>query len=155
MTGERGLSKAAAVQDIGKLLDIVFAYQDKLSQRGPKVGGPLLFERASLKFNMEREFARTGVDVPFQEGRTLVAIPLAFIPRIIWPDKPDVSTGQLFNHEIIQGEVADTYISPSHVGELYWNYGWPRGDILKDCRYGYFGFPWVEQKQCDKDSIHT
>jgi hypothetical protein len=125
VTGERGLSRAEAVQDIGKLIDIVFAYQDKLSQRGPKVGGPLLFERASLKFNMEREFARTGVDVPFQEGRTLVAIPLAFIPRIIWPDKPDVSTGQLFNHEVIQGEVADTYISPSHVGELYWNYGWP------------------------------
>jgi hypothetical protein len=54
-----------------------------------------------------------------------VAIPLAFVPRLIWPDKPDVPTGQLFNHEIIQGEVADTYISPSHLGELYWNFGWP------------------------------
>jgi hypothetical protein len=125
ITGERGLNRAEAVQDLGKVIDIVLAYQEKLSQRGPQAGGPVLFQRASLKGNIELEFARAGVDVPLQGGRTLVAIPLAFIPRLIWPDKPDVPTGQLFNREIIQGEVADTYISPSHLGELYWNFGWP------------------------------
>jgi hypothetical protein len=41
----------------------------------------------------------------------------------------------------------------SWVSELYWDYGWPRGDILKDCRYAYFGFPWVEQKQCEEDPL--
>jgi hypothetical protein len=125
ITGERGLNRAEAVQNLGKVIDIVLAYQEKISQRGPQAGGPVLFQRASLKGNIELDFARSGIDVPFQAGRTLVAIPLAFIPRLIWPDKPDVPTGQLFNHEIIQGEVADTYISPSHLGELYWNFGWP------------------------------
>jgi hypothetical protein len=125
VTGERGLNRAEAVENLGKVIDIVLAYQEKLSQRGPQAGGPVIFQRASLKGNIEADFARSGVDVPFQNGRTLVAIPLAFVPRLIWADKPDVATGQLFNHEIIQGEVADTYISPSHLGELYWNFGWP------------------------------
>jgi hypothetical protein len=59
------------------------------------------------------------------------------------------------DHGYIPGSVRmdETYtpeLSPprweSWVSDLYWNYGWPRGDILKDCRYGYFGFSWVEQK---------
>jgi hypothetical protein len=125
ISGERGLNRTEAVENIGKVVDIVLAYQEKLSQRAPQAGGPMIFQRASLKANIEADFARSGVDVPFQDGRTLVAIPLAFIPRLIWPDKPDVATGQLFNREIIQGEIADVYISPSHLGELYWNFGWP------------------------------
>jgi hypothetical protein len=126
VSGEQGLNRAQAAENLGRVIDIVLAYQEKLQQRGPKAGGgQTIFERASLKGNVELEFVRVGREVPFQDGRTLVAVPLAFIPRLIWPDKPDVSTGQLFNHEIIRSEFTDTYISPSHVGELYWNYGWP------------------------------
>ncbi|KAE9366948.1 hypothetical protein N431DRAFT_487404 [Stipitochalara longipes BDJ] len=39
------------------------------------------------------------------------------------------------------------------IWDLYNEYGWPRGDALKDCRYGYFGFPWVEKKLCDADPL--
>jgi hypothetical protein len=125
VSGEHGLNRAEAAANLEKVFDLVLAYQDRMDRQESKPGGPLIFQRASLKGNIELEFARVGVDAPFQEGQTLIAIPLAFIPRLIWPDKPDVSTGQLFNHEIFHSEVADTYISPSHLGELYWNYGWP------------------------------
>jgi hypothetical protein len=123
ITGERGLSREEAVQNLGKVIDVVLAYRDKVASRPGD--GQTLFERASLKDNVERIFAHTGVDVPFQEGATLVAIPLAFVPRLILPDKRDVPTGQLFNHEFYRSEFTDTYISPSHLGELYWNFGWP------------------------------
>ncbi len=124
ITGERGMTRTQAAENLGKVLDTVLAYRDKLSQ-GARGGNQTLFQRASLKENVTRAFEHTGVDVPFEEGRTLVAIPLAFIPRLVWPDKPGTATGQLFNHEFFPGGTADTYISPSNLGELYWNFGWP------------------------------
>ena len=59
-----------------------------------------------------------------QNGYTLIPMLAAFIPRIIWPDKLDVQTGQLLNKEFRVSAVAYTYISPSHLGEMYWNFGW-------------------------------
>ncbi len=129
VSGQRGMSREQAAENLGKVIDLVLAYRDKLSQASREGsshgGGQTLFQRSSLKFNVERAFERTGVDVPFQEGHTLVDIPTAFIPRLIWPDKPGAATGQLFNHEMFPGGSANTYISPSTLGELYWNFGWP------------------------------
>jgi hypothetical protein len=67
-------------------------------------------------------------------GATLTPIPAAFIPKLLWPDKPNVAVGQVFNKEFHIGE-ADTYISPSHIGELYWNFGWP-GIVLGSALIG-------------------
>lgn len=39
------------------------------------------------------------------------------------------------------------------VADVYWEYGWPRGDILKHCRYDYFDLPWLEQETCDGDLL--
>ncbi len=130
VSGQHGLSRAQAAANLGKVVDMVLAYRDKLSQSPheggtSREGGQTLFQRASLEANVERAFERTGVDVPFQDGHTLIEIPLAFIPRLVWPDKPGVPTGQLFNHEFFPGGSPDTYISPSSLGELYWNFGWP------------------------------
>ncbi|HKT73917.1 MAG TPA: hypothetical protein VJQ47_13580 [Steroidobacteraceae bacterium] len=139
ITGGRGLSREQAVNNLGKVVDIVLG--SVKSGKGEE-NQASIFERASLKGNVEIAFAHTGVDRPFQEGHTLLAIPLAFIPRIIWPSKPDVQTGQLFNHEFFPGGVADTYISPSHFGELYWNFGWPGiivGMLLIGMLLGFVG----------------
>ncbi len=130
VSGQRGMTRTQAAENLGKVVDVVLAYREKLSQASSadgsaRQGGQSIFQRASLKTNVERAFERTGVDVPFQEGHTLVEIPLAFIPRLVWPDKPGVPTGQLFNHEFYPGGSPDTYISPSSLGELYWNFGWP------------------------------
>src|SRR5262249_8467163 len=122
ITGERGLTRTQAFNAIDKVLAIVLSEAEKQGEPGHKKES--LIARASIKSNFEIEYARTGVDRPFQQGWTLVAIPLAFIPRLIWPNKPDVPTGRLFNHEFFALD-DETFISPSHFGELYWNFGWP------------------------------
>jgi hypothetical protein len=124
VTGDRGLSREEAVRNLSKVIDIVLAYKDTAAERGEQGFHSSLFERLSVKDNMDRLFSHTGDDVPFQRGRTLAAIPLAFVPRIVFPDKFDVPTGQVFNHTFFKSD-DDTYISPSHLGELYWNFGWP------------------------------
>jgi hypothetical protein len=81
-------------------------------------------ERMSLKDNIDMIVARTGADVGYQNGHTIAPLLTVFIPRILWPAKPDVQTGQVLNKEFHLSEQVETYISPSHLGELYWNYGW-------------------------------
>jgi hypothetical protein len=90
--------------------------------------------------------ARTGADVKYQNGHTLVPLLGVFIPRLIWPTKPDVQTGRVINKEFNLSDQEDTYISPSHLGELYWNFGWPGvvlGMPLIGLLLGYVG------KRCD------
>jgi hypothetical protein len=125
ITGERGLSREQAVQNLSKVIDVVLAYRDTAGEHPGQEGRSLFFERLSVKDNIEHVFTHTGVDVPFQRGATLAAIPLAFIPRLVLPDKVDVPTGRLFNHTFYDRSDPDTYISPSSLGELYWNFGWP------------------------------
>lgn len=125
VSGARGLNHAQALENLDKVLEIVLANRDKATEGPPGQRSQTFFERASLKANVELAFQHTGVDVPFRGGDTLVGLLVAFIPRLIWPDKPDVPVGQLFNKEFIRTGEKDTYISPSHFGELYWNFGWP------------------------------
>jgi hypothetical protein len=82
-------------------------------------------ERTTTKGSVELIVSRTGVTQGFQHGYTLLPLLTAFIPRIVWPDKPSIPTGQIMNHEFHVSEAAETFISPSHLGELYWNFGWP------------------------------
>jgi hypothetical protein len=138
ITSERGLSRTQAVNNLSHVIDVVVASVERTHRPGERAS---IFERASLKDNFDLEYARTGVDRPFQNGRTLLAIPLAFIPRMVLPDKPDVETGRLFNHQFYGG-TDDTYISPSHLGELYWNFGWPglvAGMLLIGMLLGFVG----------------
>jgi hypothetical protein len=83
------------------------------------------FERLSLKGSVEMIVDRTGRDVRYQNGYTLSPILSTFIPRLLWSAKPDVPTGRIMNREFQLGDQEETYISPSHIGELYWNFGWP------------------------------
>jgi hypothetical protein len=55
---------------------------------------------------------------------------------------PDVQAGQLMNQEFGVAYERDVYISPSHLGELYWNFGWPGvvvGMSLLGCLLGFIG----------------
>jgi hypothetical protein len=49
----------------------------------------------------------------------------SFIPRFLWAEKPDISIGQLFNHEFSLSESQFTFVPTTELGELYWNYGMP------------------------------
>ena len=47
----------------------------------------------------------------------------SFIPRFLWEEKPDISIGQLFNHEFSLSESRFTFVPTTELGELYWNFG--------------------------------
>jgi O-antigen polysaccharide polymerase Wzy len=127
VAGERGLNRLQALRELPKVLEIAFSAREKVSSGRPQQRSQTFVERSSSKWNMETLVQHAGVDTPFLGGTTLVAIPMAFVPRLLAPDKADVSVGQLFSKKILKS-TEDTYISISHLGELYWNFGW--GGVL-------------------------
>jgi hypothetical protein len=66
-----------------------------------------------------------------------VELPFVFVPRLIYPGKPTVSVGQLFNREFRISLDKNTYISTSFLGEMYWNFGWT-GALLGMSCMGFF-----------------
>lgn len=121
--GDRGLDRTHAVERLADILQRAWEAQDKESDPGTKTQSFL--ERSSSEATLEPIFDQVGADLPFLHGGTLVAIPYAFVPRLLIPDKEDVPVGQLY-HRVFQHGTADdfTYISFSQLGELYWNFGW-------------------------------
>jgi hypothetical protein len=81
-------------------------------------------ERSTTKSSVEIIVRGTANGHAFQNGRTIAPLITAFIPRLLWSDKPSIATGQILNKEFNISAGADTYISPSHLGDLYWNFGW-------------------------------
>jgi hypothetical protein len=81
-------------------------------------------ERLTTKTSVEIIVRGTGTITPFQHGYTLTPIITTFIPRLLWSDKPSIPTGQIMNKEFHISDATETYVSPSHLGELYWNFGW-------------------------------
>ncbi len=139
---ESGASRAQGVQEFGKTVSTAVAKSKSIMQGTREERAQNIFERINLKPSIEIVAEHAGVDVPFQNGDTLTPMWLALIPRILWPTKPDVAVGILFNKEFHLGAGEDTYISPSHLGELYWNYGWTGsaiGMLLIGALFGLIG----------------
>jgi hypothetical protein len=134
--GEHGVSSLQALQNLVNTLQSALQAQQKAEAGfgGAAYQTQSFWERSSLKQSVELIVQRTGEDKPYQGGATLTPIVAAFIPKILWPDKPSIAVGQVFNKEFQLAE-ADTFISPSHVGELYWNFGW-LGVILGSASIG-------------------
>jgi hypothetical protein len=62
----------------------------------------------------------------FMFGETMKYASYAFIPRILWPDKPTVTRGGWFSTYLGLYEIeeeATTAIGMTATGELYWNFG--------------------------------
>jgi len=59
-------------------------------------------------------------------------VPTAFVPRMLWHDKPAVERGRYFTAALgiaSSESTAHTSIGQTSAGELFWNFGWP-GVIL-------------------------
>jgi hypothetical protein len=124
--GEQGVSSAAAAQDLLGTLQKAIDAQAKVKSGfgGAEYRVKSAWERASLKSSVELIVAKTGKDSPYQMGATLTPILTAFMPKIIWSDKASLAVGQIFNKTFHLAVTDDVFISPSHVGEVYWNFGW-------------------------------
>jgi hypothetical protein len=104
-------------------------------------------ERSSSKQSLDMLLEHVGVDVPYLGGASLQAIPLAFVPRVIM-DKDDISVGSLFGKLILKSD-SGVYISISHLGELYWNFGWGgaiAGMFVIGAGLGFVGTRWSLEK---------
>ena len=137
--GNRGIARADVVQNIGKVLGLTLSAEDRVNNGHGRA--QTLLERSSVRGSLQMIVAKTGNGVSYQHGYTLTPLIATFVPRIFWSDKPDVPTGQLVNKEFHVSEGQDVYISPSHLGELYWNFGWPGVFIGMMCIGGILG--WV------------
>lgn len=124
--GAHGMSRKTAAADFGRSLELALKGKGKLERGISKdYAAPNFLQRSALKPTIELLIAKTGTVAPFQKGYTLALFFNGFVPRFIWPEKPDSSVGQLFNREFHVSEVETTYISATHLGEFYWNFGWP------------------------------
>lgn len=121
--GNRGIARTAVVANLGKIFALTLSAEDRVNSGRNRA--QTFWERSSLLGSVNVIVTKTGNGVAFQHGHTLTPLIATFVPKILWPDKPDVATGQLVNHEFHVTEGDDVYISPSTLGELYWNFGWP------------------------------
>lgn len=62
---------------------------------------------------------------PFQDGRTLGLFFAAFIPRLVWPAKPEIPIGKWITATYGPGPHIDSWTGPSFIGDLYLNFGIP------------------------------
>jgi hypothetical protein len=119
-----GIARTTVVENFGEILEKTSAAKDKVNSG--RVRAQTFLERANVKGSVDLVVERTGNGVAFQRGHTLFPILQAFMPRLFWSDKKGVPTGQLFNKQFqIAPDNDDVSMSPSNLGDLYWNFGWP------------------------------
>jgi hypothetical protein len=116
------VARTQVLDNIGKTLDVVLAAKERVNNGRERA--QTFLERLSLKSSVYMIVHGTANGVPFQHGHTMTPILSTFLPKILWTDKPDVPTGRIVNKVFHVTDQEETYISPSHLGELYWNFGW-------------------------------
>jgi hypothetical protein len=124
IVGELGLSRAQALPET---VSLVLRSIAEAAERGTRIEeerSETFLERTFLKSSVEIIVNKAGVDVPFRNGETMEPLLYAFVPRLIWDSKPGLNAAQQFNRTFHLSDDADTYISPSFLGEMYWNFGW-------------------------------
>jgi hypothetical protein len=63
--------------------------------------------------------------IPYQGGWTIGYIALSYVPRIVWADKPEMTSGQWVTDNFGGGPVIRSSTGSSWVGEFYFNFGFP------------------------------
>jgi hypothetical protein len=121
--GERGISRTAVIENFSTVLQLTLAAENKVNSGRDRA--KTFFERGSLKGTTEIIVEKTGNGVEFQRGHTLEPVLTAFVPKLVWSGKTDLKVGQMVNKEFHMTDSDDIFISPSNLGDLYWNFGWP------------------------------
>ncbi len=67
-------------------------------RRPQPTGAQTVGERSATADLLADVIQRTPSDVPYWRGETYVSLVGAFVPRILWPDKPEKNIGQRFGH---------------------------------------------------------
>jgi hypothetical protein len=127
MTGYRRIARTEYRGSTTPLLDIYDAWSSGAAQVA--AGAP--------SDEMDQTFARLSQFIPvayfvahvrvhgLQFGATMNYARYAFVPRIIWPDKPNLSRGAWFSVYLgfARSEDKGFSVAQTATGELYWNFG--------------------------------
>jgi hypothetical protein len=129
-------SPAQLLQDVGKSVDRiaknVAAYKNPVSDNSKT----LLARVDGYQYLLVIVDGIENHGQKLQDGFTLMILPYSFVPRFWWPEKPDLSTGQLFNRTFHLSLSELTYIPSTQLGEFYWNFMLP-GVILGMLIHGF------------------
>jgi hypothetical protein len=124
MTEGLHLTRAQAISHTFEILQRAISERN-VAREGKKYeqSSQTFLERFTDKGAVELFAAHVGVDQPYKMGSTLEQALYIFAPRVFWSEKPGGNSAQTFNRDFHLSEDPDTHISPTHLGELYWNFG--------------------------------
>ncbi len=126
MTEGLGLTRAQALAHTGEILMRAIAERQSARDSNKYEEKTQTFlERATDKGAVEVFAQHSGIDHPYRMGSTFEPVLYTFIPRVFWSEKPGDNSAVTFNREFHLSADPDTHMSPTHIGELYWNFGLP------------------------------
>ena len=90
-------------------------------------------------FNQLTQIVRVSREDGFLYGETLDYLAIAFIPRFLWPEKPEIAKGAWFALRIGQarlyrGRITNA-VNMTVAGEFFLNFGWP-GVVIGTFMFG-------------------
>jgi hypothetical protein len=123
MTEELQLTRLQALPHTWEILMRTLEEQTAIRTGKYEQTSETFLQRESLKDNVNLIIKGTAAGHPFKMGATFEPLLYVFLPRVLWSEKPGGNSANLLNREFHISEDPDTFISPSHLGEWYWNFG--------------------------------
>lgn len=123
MTEELQLTRAQALPHTLEILMRTLEEGDAIRTGKYEQSSETFLQRESVKGNVQLIVEGTAAGHPYKMGSTFEPLLYVFLPRVFWSDKPGGNSAQTLNREFHISADPDTFISPSHLGEWYWNFG--------------------------------
>lgn len=123
MTEELALNRVEALPRTFAILMRTIEESDAIKTGKYEQSSETFIQRESLKGSVDLIIKGTAAGHPYKLGSTLEPLLYVFIPRVLWSTKPGGNSANLLNREFHISADPDTFISPSHLGEWYWNFG--------------------------------
>lgn len=125
---------------------VALAETVRTGSSGIQEGAVGLMARLST-FSQLSQICRIVRDEGYKNGETMGYVVFAFIPRVLWPGKPEIAPGQWFAEKLGRGQRLSerrfsNAINMTIPGELFLNFGW-LGTFLGGILFGLvLGLTW-------------
>lgn len=123
MTEELALNRVEALPRTFAILMRTIEESDAIRAGKYEQSSETFIQRESVKGSVDLIVKGTAAGHPYKLGSTFKPLLYVFLPRVLWSDKPGGNSANLLNREFHVSADPDTFISPSHLGEWYWNFG--------------------------------